>query len=177
MDLNGQSSRRRHFGSSSPLFVAFHEPGLSEQAKGEGEHQVERWLSSDLDRTRPDTPPAEALVDDIEAELCTDLGKVRPISMGFDMRKSPPSHGLLKNMAACGRAKILVEPEDIAAFAAMPDRPNEVTIYYLADRSATISEDCERASGEGASADSVKACVMVVAANESFRVGVTQMPR
>jgi hypothetical protein len=166
VDLNIESSRLLSPGSMQVF--AFQEDDLRARAKELGNYEVELLL-----KRVAKAPAAEALVDDVQADLCTDVNAARLWSASFDMRRRPPDAQLLKEMAACGGAMILVEPEHVRALLAMPDRPREVKINYLEDRSDTILTDCERVTS---TAGSTKACVTLMAANESLRVAMQQLP-
>ncbi|MDX8035173.1 NACHT domain-containing protein [Lentzea sp. BCCO 10_0856] len=173
--LDVASSRVIGEGNTSTQVVSLNDEDFRARAREQGDRAALTWLN------RPKTkaelvPPAEALVDDVEADLCTDLRAARRLGLSFDLRRAQLTSKLLNDMAECDGAAVLVKPEDVPALASLPNRPREVKINYVKDQSETVAGDCTRALGANPSVRSMKSCVAVVAANESFRVAVEQLP-
>ncbi|SER18316.1 NACHT domain-containing protein [Lentzea albida] len=108
---------------------------------------------------------------------CEEVGEARSTRSVLDLRSAHPTGPMLDELARCGTAEVMVEQSDAMKLSLLPGRPSEVKIHYLSDRSSTITRDCLQASKtQDADSASVKACVAVVAANESFRVSVEELP-
>lgn len=151
--------------------VGLDDTDLHAKAKELGDLETKNWVAA------PGWPATtvEALVDGVTPDECAALQSKRQFTLKVDLRGEQPTSKLLGDIASCGRASVLVKPEDVPAVAAM-QRPDELTIVALYDRFDSIGRDCTRALGANPNAGSVKTCVATVAASERFRVEIEEIP-
>lgn len=178
VDLQMGSSQYVDWQYGSMHVVAAKDDKFPTRVREQSDRAALSWQRSPEQRSVLKGPPADALVDKIDGDLCPDLAAALNHSLGFDLRAAQLTPAVLDKIAACeGGGSVLVKPEDVEWLTSLPNRPSAARIHYVNDLSSSIPADCTRVLGPKLSTESLKTCIAVVAANESYRVFVDQLPQ